>query len=207
MLVFITLYCFQSTLYKPQQFLLSESLWIYKMDACGNSSFSSQWYLYPFSSNLGPTPLLQEAANPALGRAATQRAPGRLGEQTNRNFMKFNTGKCEALHPGRKSKTSWTPSGWGVAVWRSPWGPPSLPNLLSVPRQWALLTTLGFPSHPSLRARTHPSGFWAHEPRHPGLGKGCCTHSSCWTSPSSGQGFAATPAPESLMAVLPTLAL
>lgn len=62
--------------------------------------------------------------------------------------MKFNQGKCKALHLGRKSKTSQAPSAWGVALWRSPWGLPSLLNLLDIPR--SLLTTLGFSSHPSL---------------------------------------------------------
>lgn len=69
------------------------------MDAYWNSSFNSQLHLHQFSSNLSPTLLLlQEAANTVLGRAATQRAPDRLGKWNNGNLLRFNKGKCKNLH-------------------------------------------------------------------------------------------------------------
>lgn len=125
------------------------------MDAYWNSSFNSQLHLYQFSSNLGLTLiLLQEAANTVLGRAATQRAPDRVGKWNNGNLTRLDKGKCKNLHLERKSKTSQAPWGWQVAQRKSPWELPSLPDLLEIPKQWHLLTSLGFPSQLSLQ--THP---------------------------------------------------
>lgn len=41
------------------------------------------------------------------GRAATQKGPGRLGEVTNRNLMKFNKVRYKVLHLQRKGKIGW----------------------------------------------------------------------------------------------------
>jgi len=74
------------------------------------------------SSGLQVTPSWERLDDRLSGRAATQKEPGRLEEQTNRNLLKFNMGKCKSLHLGRKSKIGQALLGWGVALWSRPWG-------------------------------------------------------------------------------------
>lgn len=74
--------------------------------------------------------LLSLQVSPSLrgdqGRAAVQRDLKRLEEWADRNFMKFNMGRCRALHLGMKTSLKQCRQEtdlWVTALWQRLWGP------------------------------------------------------------------------------------